>query len=147
MNDTKNDIYNIFANEHNDDIKKFNAAYINYVSQCVVKAGSTNDCNIAFNKLKAAADTYNGGIALVRDSNLANFASTASPDDKYNKIITKYDDLDKKRSELDDKLKELYDIPGSKSLDYKYNYDSTIYSGILVTIIASGIIYYTFTKL
>jgi hypothetical protein len=69
-------------------------------------------------------------------------------DNSYNNIInTAYPQLLKQRTELDNKLKDLYDLPGSKLLDYQYNYDSTIYTGVLLTILASALVYYTFTKL
>lgn len=51
------------------------------------------------------------------------------------------------RSDLDKKLRDLYEIDGSISLDQQNRFDGTIYSGILITVLASALVYYTFTKL
>jgi hypothetical protein len=94
----------------------------------------------------------NPGDLLLNPVDLVKNSKAIQTNDEYNtiygNIISDYTTIVQERSDLDSKLKELYDLPGSSiSLDYRYNYEATIYSGILLTVLASGLIYYTFTKL
>jgi len=151
---------------------EFNNEYYYYVNQCNNKPGNTvptgpnNPVNPATNLPLNCDDIL---YQIKQDGNMLNYyiGQTANiPDpaslvektiaiqtnNNYNNtrgnIISTYNDIVQERSDLDSKLKELYDLPGSSiSLDYRYNYEATIYSGILLTVLASGLIYYTFTKL
>jgi hypothetical protein len=131
------------------DIVEFNNAYAKYVSCSYNDTGCTSsDMNIQliYDKLpKFDTDIKNLNTSL-------NANSSKTTIDKYHAnrkdILNKYNNnITITRSELDSKLKELYEINGSLTLDNKYQYDATIYSGILMTILATGLIYYTFTKL
>ena len=157
---TVNDSLNNFADGSNKQLNEFNKNYISYISQCTgnnVPLSSTSNCTALYQKLSeidtSLSTLTSGVIGLNQSGSLQNYYNNKPPagslttNDKHDKIIQDYDNVTKQRSDLDAKLRELYDIPGSKSLDYRYNYDSTVYSGILLTIIASGVIYYTFTKL
>lgn len=55
-------------------------------------------------------------------------------------------DIVEKRKLLDDKMKKLYDMNLSTN-DVNIKYNSTIYSSMLWTILASSLIYYAFTKI
>jgi hypothetical protein len=68
---------------------------------------------------------------------------------QYNPLINdiSYNNLLKLRSELDGKLKELYYTNDSILSEDKYIFDTTIYTGVLWTILASSILYYIFTKI
>lgn len=159
---TVNDAFNRFADGSNEELIEFNKNYISYISQCTgnnAKTPQSNSCTELFGKLtvvdtgvstlKDSITSYNNPKSSLLEIGYGNkpSAGALTTNDQYNKVIQDYGNVTKQRSDLDAKLRELYDIPGSKSLDFKYNYDSTVYSGILLTIIASGIIYYTFTKL
>jgi len=149
MTDSQNDTLNKFINNNNAAIYQFNKAYTDYISQCIVNNGDINKCDNLLSSINNQVNLYRINYFNPTDQLLKAVTSSGTiyKNDQHQQIMQKYKDLSIQRTELDNKLKELYDIPGSKSLDYKYNYDSTIYSGILVTIIASGIIYYTFTRL
>jgi len=151
---TVNNALNNAADEQNTRLYNFNKNYISYISQCTgnnAKTPESSTCSTLYTNLTTVDST----ISALKNSNpFSSISYGASPpkgslttNDNHDKIIQDYGNVTKKRTDLDAKLKELYDIPGSKSLDFKYNYDSTVYSGILLTIIASGVIYYTFTKL
>jgi hypothetical protein len=66
----------------------------------------------------------------------------------YN-YVTKhyYNNLVKTRKDIDDKLAELYNTSESTSSFYDKMYMSTMYSKIVLTILATSIIYYTIMKL
>jgi len=68
-------------------------------------------------------------------------------DSKHKKIIDDYKTLNVERNSLDQKLRDLYNIPGYNSSNSKLEFDSTIYTGIIITIVASSLVYYAFTKL
>jgi len=61
-------------------------------------------------------------------------------DSSYNKIQTL-------RSELDQKLKELYNTQDSIYSEYQYQYDTSIYTTIMWTVLTTSIIYFVFIKL
>ena len=62
-------------------------------------------------------------------------------------ILSKYKDMIQKRNELDLKIMELNKEDNSRFVSYKSQYDSTIYSSILVTVLATSLVYYIFIKL
>lgn len=53
----------------------------------------------------------------------------------------------KLRGELDTKLKEIYNVDSSISTENKIQFDSTMYTGIMWTILATTVLYFTFIKL
>lgn len=111
-----------------------------YTSQLVLNDGeNVVDCN----SLKQYVDElskYNlpGGITTVTNKEYT---------DKRNLIRDKYIKLNNERDKLDEKLRDLYNIPGYSSAESKLEYDSTIYAGVVITIIASSLVYYAFTKI
>jgi hypothetical protein len=164
VDNTVNDVLNINVDGSNTQLYEFNKNYISYISQCTgnnSSLSSTGNCISLYRKLtdfdteisssmsdSSILNIINNPSSYLQSVYKGNFpAGSLTTNDKHDKIIQDYGNVAKQRTDLDAKLRELYDIPGSKSLDYKYNYDSTVYSGILLTIIASGFIYYTFTKL
>lgn len=68
-------------------------------------------------------------------------------DSKHKKIIDDYKTLNIERNDLDQKVRDLYNIPGYNSSNSKLEFDSTIYTGIIITVVASSLVYYAFTKL
>lgn len=61
-------------------------------------------------------------------------------DESYNRIVNL-------RSQLDEKLSELYFAENSILTDDKLMYDTTIYTGVLWTILATVTVYYLFVDL
>jgi len=62
-------------------------------------------------------------------------------------LIDTHNNVLKLRNELDVKMKELTKERNSKYGDYKSNFDSAIYTNILVTVLATTILYFAFIKL
>ena len=62
-------------------------------------------------------------------------------------INSSYNDMTQLRSGLDLKLQQLYNIDNSIPNLYQSQLDSTVYSGVLWTILATTLIYYVFIKL
>jgi len=70
-----------------------------------------------------------------------------SATDKTDNINASYNDLVNHRSNLDLKLQKLYNLQNSSPNIYQTQLDSTVYSGILWTVLATTLIYYVFIKL
>jgi hypothetical protein len=78
-------------------------------------------------------------------------SATSSPysqyDASFNEISNNYKYIVELRNKLDIKLKNLSMDNSSMYGDYKMNYDATVYSGVLWTILATSLIYYVFRHL
>lgn len=143
-------------------INHFNNEYAFYVSNCNGKDGvktipmdtvsnpQSKNCNELLNDIQYDANNI-VNYTTIKDSEKNLFSGsvqkTSEYDTNYRSLMNTYSNILSLREDLDNKLKELYDLPNSKSIDYTSNYDGTIYSGILVTALATAMIYYTFTKL
>lgn len=62
-------------------------------------------------------------------------------------LITDMNVLKDLRYELDYKLREVYMIEGSTSANKKLEYDGTMFAGMLWTVLASSIVYYTLVEM
>lgn len=152
------------------DLNIFNQLYYQYVSKCngkvdfnnqgfcVIKDDNDNrDFNIERKNSSCIADCttvktklnnwFEGYDKSNFNKHINDLTSTTEYRGKNKTIEIKNNDNAKLRNDLDRKLRELYNDPGSLSLNHSLDYDSTIYSGLLITIIASSLIFYAFTKL
>jgi len=78
------------------------------------------------------------------------FTSSTKYDDykkTQKKIIDDYESLNVTRNDLDQKLRDLYNIPGYNSSNSKFETDSTVYTTLIATLLASSLLYFVFTKL
>jgi hypothetical protein len=93
------------------------------------------------NDLKNLMTTYNTILQSLKQT-----ANALTPD-QYGEIITMYDKNLLLRNELDQKLGEIYQYNDSKFIQSQYTLDKTVYSNVLLTILATSMIYIVFTKL
>jgi hypothetical protein len=78
----------------------------------------------------------------------ANLKGNIIYDNSSNHISTTYDSILKDRNELQTKMKELHKTNDSLyNSEYKANYDATMLTGIIWSVLAGSILYYSFTKL
>jgi hypothetical protein len=135
-----------------DEIMDFNTKYARYI-QCndtTINPGNVLKCtddqssmagvNAAYEKLVGSTSNLQKSLEAPTKSKV-DYLST------HNSILNNHQDLLKLRADLDLKMKELYDIRNRSKTDNQMKYDSTMYSGILWTVIASSLVYYGFTKL
>jgi hypothetical protein len=59
-------------------------------------------------------------------------------------LVSKEQEIQKMRSELDEKLRELYGTDNSILSDSKMELDTSVYTGVLWTILATATVYYLF---
>lgn len=141
----------------------FNQTYANYMrcgptgntnqkyldkSNCPNPAPTSTDVDNAKAEVDEAVAALNAAIGPNGTNNQTGGKTQAAYDMNYN-YVTKYyyNNLVKKRKNIDDKLAELYNTSESTSSFYDKMYMSTIYSKILLTVLATSIIYYTIMKL
>jgi hypothetical protein len=77
--------------------------------------------------------------------------NTISPDtdatsDKQ-KLIDNHNEILQLRARLDKELQELYTLNNSLTVENKIAYDTNIYTGLVWTILATSVLYFTFVKL
>ena len=76
----------------------------------------------------------------IANANVPTMINQGDIDSSYNKVVNL-------RSRLDLKLQELYNTQNSIPTLNQSQHDSTVYSGILWTVLATTLIYYVFMKL
>jgi hypothetical protein len=143
------------------DLNTFNIKYAKYI-KCNSATNVTANCSPTDIKCCSAADkninlsTYativNNDIADLNtkfnnNNNKKNMVSPSVYDSSLNAIVDTEEKVKKLRAELDLKMKDMYNINNTKNYDSTLQYHSTLYSGILFTVLATTMLYYTFTKL
>lgn len=144
-----------------DQIIDFNKKYAKYVTCNDITMNPANKLNCSsidfdYNTVQTAyskilVQTSNGtnvygSILDVSNTRLSNpsyavyDASRVYIKNTYNNEILNL------RSELDAKLKELNTNKDSISSEYKERFDSTIYSGLMITVLATSMLYYIFQR-
>ena len=136
----------------------FNTAYGKYLI-CVDNGNTQSDCltnNVKYSGNSLQAETnalytqLGGSPNAIANAELQNIialnralgvvGTPAQFDASYNSIKLK-------RAQLDQKLQELYNVDNSIPQLYQSQLDSTVYSGILWTVLATTLLYYVFIKL
>jgi hypothetical protein len=113
----------------NPDIIRGN---IDNFNQCVSTGSKSNEC-------------LNYYINVLNNSNLK---GNIIYDTSNNYIKSNYNNIINERSELEAKMKELYKSNDSIfNSDFRSKYDATMLTGIIWSVLAGCVLYYTFTKL
>jgi hypothetical protein len=80
--------------------------------------------------------------------NNSNLKGNIIYDASNNYIKTNYNNIINERNELEGKMKELYKSNDSLfNSDFRSKYDATMLTGIIWSVLAGCVLYYTFTKL
>jgi hypothetical protein len=132
-----------------NDLNLFNQQYQRYIecnnpnlnSNCIVGSEPTPQ------SLNIIASRIDKNIDNIKTNNFRNSISPSKYQTTNNQINDNYQNVIQLRKEIDIKVKQLYDSDKYKITDYEYEYNSTLISGILITTLATSILYYVFTKL
>jgi hypothetical protein len=130
-----------------DQLADFNIKYERYIHCSDPKTNS--DCGAnepTSQELITKMNTINDIINTMK-SRITTIPQTTNYQSNHNNIVNDYDKVVNLRNDLDMKVKQLYDPENSKIVDFKYAYDSTIYSGIIISALATSLLYYIFTEL
>lgn len=149
---TFNTLYAQYIHCQNDAVNRDPNSRLGNCSSVSTK-GPDYDPNVDINYAPSAGkitsqitNKINPKLAVFKSGSDYNFA-TVPTGTNHNDLIANNKDNMALRAELDAKLKELYRTEDSISNEYKKNYDSTMYSGILLTALATSILYYVFVKI
>ena len=113
----------------NSDIIRGN---INNFNNCVSYGITTDEC-------------LNYYLSSLKNSNLT---GNVIYDNSNNYLTTNYNNIKNERIELEGKMKELYKSNDTIfNSDFRSKYDATMLTGIVWSILAGSLLYYTFTKL
>ena len=134
------------------DLLDFNQKYAAYASCANKYTTSDDNCNSLGQDVKTAylilSQPTTGSIAKTSTEFQSLTGITPKQyDASYNHILNVQNSNIKMRQELDTKLQNLYETPDSMYADYKKSVDSSVYSGILWTVLATSVLYIVFTKL
>lgn len=110
-----------------------------YNTGCTQTPAQLTAVNTAYTTLNTSITNLNTAISQV--------SSFGNAGTNHDNIMAQQAANVKLRNQLDMKMQELLNSDNSISSIYQKNYDSTIYAGILWTVLASSMIYYVFVKL
>jgi hypothetical protein len=134
------------------DMNKSYSDYAQAYLNCLNAAGSDTTqqtaCDTKYNTNTTFATGGAGYDVSTKISSITNdksaYNTLSAPSTS---IDSSYNDMTQLRSSLDLKLQQLYNIDNSIPNLYQSQLDSTVYSGVLWTILATTLIYYVFIKL
>jgi cell shape-determining protein MreC len=132
-----------------NDLNTFNQKYAEYIkcnNACPNSVTVSSEYNASVTNLKRDLDAYKALISQ-SGSNQQKLRTNAEYNSMYGNVILTESENKRLRSELDAKLKEVYNINGTFTSDGLSQYNSVIYTEILFTILATTLLYFTFTKL
>jgi hypothetical protein len=129
-----------------DQLADFNIKYERYIhcsdpttnSDCGANEPTSQQLITKMNTINAIINSMNSKKELPQTTDYQSI---------HTNIVNDYDKVVNLRNDLDMKVKQLYDPEKSKIVDFKYSYDSTIYSGIIISALATSLLYYIFTEL
>jgi hypothetical protein len=120
-----------------NNINDFNEKYKSYL-ECTKVNGNSHICMNNYNFIKS----YNDALTNT------NLKGNIVYDNSNNYISKSYDTLLNERNDLKTKIKELHKTNDSLyNSDFREKYDSSMLSGVIWSVLAGSILYYTFTKL
>ena len=129
-----------------DQLADFNKKYERYIhcNDSNVNEDCVSGNEPTSQELIDKMNTINGIINVMKSKTIS---QTPNYQSNHTNIVNDYDKVVNLRNDLDIKLKQLHDPENSKIVDFKYSYDSTIYSGIVISALATSLLYYIFTEL
>jgi hypothetical protein len=136
----------IYSKENYSTFSKFDENY-----RITTHTPDNNCTSESIGFLNSISPTYKNAYKLVQSyaklGDAFRFQQGKSISTDLYAINLKYSNIQQQRTELDNKLLNLYSTQGSiPDMIYREN-DSTIYSNLLWTILATSLVYYVFTKL
>ena len=135
------------------DLKDFTEKYHKYIQDCDI---ITTDIETLCTEKKTALDTaytklYNnnndGSIQDLQNAPLNVFSTKDEYGKKCAEIRKKHSEIIPLRKELDSKLNQLTDDKNSINADYKKQYDITMYSSLVLSVILTSSLFFIFKKL
>ena len=140
------------------DINNFNKIYSCYLHDAnyntntnannVMQDASCSSIPHTNTAVSAAYDKISNDIIdLTNNLTQYNGITKSQYDVSFNDIINTYRNIMQNRTDMDKKLAELYSIDDGINNYYNNKYSATMFSKIMLTILVTCLVYYTFRKL
>jgi len=146
------------------DINDFNTKYSCYLHQTnnnsdsIIRAQirENNNCSAtidlsAVNRAKQVVEKditdIQAAISRYNSNNTENKTNNVQYNAKYDQLINTYNTVLEQRKDLDEKLAELYGTDDGINNYYVNQYRATMFSKIMLTILVTSLVYYTFMKI
>jgi hypothetical protein len=129
--------YNTFLTEYSNCVSSTTPNNIQPIINCPDATGPLFQAQNMQAIIKKAVENIPSGSQIDK----------TSYDTSYNYILSNYNNLVDKRNLLDQQMKDIQKTSDSVHSMYKGSYDSSIYSQILLTVLATSVVYYIFVKL
>jgi hypothetical protein len=142
---TQNPQYLSFSNQASKQMSILgdNAKYALYLTDQTVSRGSNNTASIP-SMMPPSYDLSVPSNTIYKES----FNPTLVPNTgNLNQVKENHGEILQLRSQLDQKLQELYTLNSSLTVENKVAYDTTIYTGMIWTILATSLLYVVFVKI
>jgi peptidoglycan hydrolase CwlO-like protein len=114
---------------------------INDLTCCTADDQNVNNINSLLIKIQSDITSLNLSISTL------NSRTAGGSTDNYNRIVEQKKQLESLRNELDNKLMNIYKAKGSEFDDMRIQNNAVTYTSILVTILATTMLFVTFAKL
>lgn len=157
---SRDQMYNVF-NKEKDVVDKINTFYKKYHEylRCINcnltnNTCNTDKCNVINEELdkkyQELIDSMNNMDTSLNGLNINGNRTIPTTEDyekTYNRLKTDHGSILNLRNELDEKLNYINNVKNSYSDIHANQYNSSIYTGILMSILATTMLYYVFIKL
>ena len=145
----------LIASLENDLVNKLNIFYKEYATylRCISCNMTDNNCNRSLcsdSNLKTSYDDVNNLLNnITNQTKKLNIKGmdTTSYEDRFKKIKQYHIDILNTRREFDEKIKYINDAQQSYNKIYDNSNKSSIYTGIVLSVLATSVLYYVFVKL
>jgi hypothetical protein len=142
-----------FQRDVQDKLNVYYTAYSQYL-RCRSNVSNKQNCPStainspsAVNTAKTELDTAIAKYKTAYSNLPLTGISSQTYQQKYNDIISNYENLTKLRTELDSKLEQIHNKPESVLAAYQTYSDTTIGASLIWTVLATSILYYAFTNM
>jgi len=122
-----------------------NPPYRNRAGCPTSNVADENTVRTSYEEVSAAITALDAATTYIKTT--SGGVSREVYDMSYNSMLSNHKSILKLRNELDVKMREINRTEDSVYSMYKANYDSTMYTSILWSVLASSLVYYIFVKL
>jgi hypothetical protein len=122
-----------------------NPPYTNKAGCPTSNVADESTVTTSYNEVESAIAALDAATTYIKTT--SGGVSREVYDMSYNSMLSNHKSILKLRNELDVKMREINRTEDSVYSMYKANYDSTMYTSILWSVLASSLVYYIFVKL
>jgi hypothetical protein len=115
--------------------------YTQSPASCTSSNSSISQVTAAYNKIKTDINSLKTLLQNYNGPKIQDY------DINFQLIMSRYDEIIEQRTDMDKKLSELYGVDDGINNYYVNQYRATMFSKIMLTILVTSLVYYTFMKI